>query len=102
MFAKLPEPDRHRLVVYIEDHKVEAFAGETVACVLLRSAQPVARTTPVSGSPRLPYCMMGVCFDCLAIVDGKPFVQTCLTTVRDGMRIARQLGAPEVGNVAAL
>jgi hypothetical protein len=37
--------------------------------------------------------MMGACFDCLAVVDGQPGVQTCLATVRDGMRIERQQGA---------
>jgi hypothetical protein len=37
--------------------------------------------------------MMGACFDCLAVVDGRPSVQTCMTPVRDGMRIERQDGA---------
>ena len=36
---------------------------------------------------------MGACFDCLAVVDGVAGVQTCLTPVRDGMRIERQDGA---------
>jgi len=34
--------------------------------------------------------MMGVCFDCLAIVDGVASTQTCQVTVRDGMRVERQ------------
>jgi predicted molibdopterin-dependent oxidoreductase YjgC len=37
--------------------------------------------------------MMGVCFECLVEVDGKPGRQACLTTVRDGMVIRRQQGA---------
>lgn len=40
--------------------------------------------------------MMGVCFDCLAVVDGVSSVQTCLTPVREGMRIERQQGRPDV------
>ena len=40
--------------------------------------------------------MMGVCFDCLAVVDGVQSTQTCLTTVSDGMRIERQTGRREV------
>jgi NADH dehydrogenase/NADH:ubiquinone oxidoreductase subunit G len=37
--------------------------------------------------------MMGACFECLAVVDGRPNVQTCMMAVRDGMRIERQNGA---------
>ena len=36
--------------------------------------------------------MMGVCFDCLAEIDGVPNRQSCMVTVRPGMRIRRQRG----------
>jgi predicted molibdopterin-dependent oxidoreductase YjgC len=59
----------------------------TVAAALLQSGLAACRTTPVSGAPRGPFCMMGVCFDCLVEVDGVPNVQACMTRVRDGMRV---------------
>jgi predicted molibdopterin-dependent oxidoreductase YjgC len=40
--------------------------------------------------------MMGVCFDCLVVIDGVGNRQACLTPVRDGMVIERQLGRREV------
>jgi predicted molibdopterin-dependent oxidoreductase YjgC len=40
--------------------------------------------------------MMGVCFDCLMEIDGEANQQACMTTVRDGMRVARQRGAPKL------
>jgi len=83
------------LTVFIDNQPVEAEEGETVAGVLLRLSNPIARTTPVNGSPRAPFCMMGVCFECLAIVDGMASTQTCLVTVKDGMRIERQHGRRE-------
>jgi predicted molibdopterin-dependent oxidoreductase YjgC len=49
------------------------------------------RASPVSGAPRAPYCLMGVCFECLVEVDGVRDRQACLTTIRDGMRVRRQL-----------
>ncbi|MEL6577138.1 MAG: (2Fe-2S)-binding protein, partial [Pseudomonadota bacterium] len=54
------------------------------------------RTTPRTGSPRGPLCLMGACFDCLVIVDGVPNRQACLVLAADGMEIARQdgMGAP--------
>jgi len=36
--------------------------------------------------------MMGVCFECLVEIDGRPNVQACMTPVRDGMAVRRQSG----------
>lgn len=94
MFRKLTSPSASgdRLTIYIDNEATDAYVGETVAGALLRQASTIARTTPVKGTPRAPFCMMGVCFDCLAIVDGVASTQTCLVTVRDGMRVERQHG----------
>jgi NADH dehydrogenase/NADH:ubiquinone oxidoreductase subunit G len=35
---------------------------------------------------------MGVCFDCLVVVDGVPNTRACVTWVREGMHVARQDG----------
>ncbi|OZI34684.1 (2Fe-2S)-binding protein [Bordetella genomosp. 10] len=96
MFRKLHEPGAQTLTVYIDGQPAAAEPGETVAAVLLRQDAPASRTTPVRESPRAPYCMMGVCFDCLAIVDGVASTQTCLVTVREGMRVQRQFGKRSV------
>lgn len=97
MFRKLHEPNAQAITLFIDGAAVAAEAGESVAAVLLRQSPPWARTTPVTQSRRAPYCMMGVCFDCLAKVDGEASVQTCLTTVREGMRVERQLGKRSLG-----
>src|SRR3954470_6691372 len=91
MFRKLHESHAD-LTIEIDGVPAAAESGESVAAVLLRQAEPWSRMTPVTQLKRAPYCMMGVCFDCLAEVDGVASVQTCLTTVRDGMRVARQIG----------
>ena len=91
MFRKLHEPDAV-VMIDIDGIPTVAELGDSVAAVLLRQAEPWSRQTPVSGSRRTAYCMMGVCFDCLAEVDGIRSVQTCLTPVCEGMRVTRQLG----------
>ncbi len=96
MFRKLREPATP-VTISVDGIAVPAESGESVAAVLLRLDPPISRTTPVRGSPRAPYCMMGVCFDCLAIVDGTPSIQTCRTSVQDGMRIERQHGVRAIG-----
>lgn len=97
MFSSvLEEAERGAPVtVTVEGETVQAWDGETVASVLLRHFGS-ARRTPVSQAPRAPFCMMGVCFDCLAVIDGEGSVQSCLVPVRAGMTIARQNGAREV------
>jgi D-hydroxyproline dehydrogenase subunit gamma len=94
MFRKLNLPGESppALNLTIDGQVVSADPGDTVAAVLLRMDPPLSRTTAISGSARAPYCMMGVCFECLAIVDGVASTQTCLVTVRQGMRVERQYG----------
>ena len=49
------------------------------------------RTTR-GGAPRGVFCGMGVCFDCLVVVDGIPNTRACVTWVREGMNVQRQVG----------
>jgi hypothetical protein len=81
------------LTIWFDGAAIPARTGDSIAVALLAAGITTTRTTPVSGTPRGPYCMMGACFECLAVVDGRPNVQTCMTAVRDGMRIERQDGA---------
>ena len=67
--------------------------GASAAAAVLLAGLPAIRVTPVKGSPRLPYCMMGICFDCLAEIDGVANRQACMVPVAPGMRIAPQRGA---------
>jgi predicted molibdopterin-dependent oxidoreductase YjgC len=92
MFRQLPDSGAQALTLYIDGQAVKAQSGDTVAAVILRQDSPVTRTTPVLGNPRAPYCMMGVCFECLAIVDGVASTQTCMLPVREGMHVERQHG----------
>jgi predicted molibdopterin-dependent oxidoreductase YjgC len=87
----VPVPDD--VPITVDGEPVRARAGDTVAAALLAAGYRATRTTPVSGAPRGPFCMMGVCFDCLVEIDGQPNRQGCLVTVTPGMRIATQRGA---------
>jgi glycine/D-amino acid oxidase-like deaminating enzyme len=65
---------------------IEALPGETVAAALA-AADIVAVRQTRSGAPRGPFCGMGVCFDCLVTIDGKPSQRACLTKIEAGMDI---------------
>src|SRR4051812_40022734 len=92
MFRTLPDDSGGMVGVLINGAPFRAPAGCTVAAALLIAGITPTRTTPVSDSPRAPYCMMGVCFECLVEIDGVPNQQSCLIPVGEGMRINRQLG----------
>jgi len=96
MFRRLLEG--RTVHITIDGRSVEAREGETVAAAMLASGIEHCRTTPVSGAPRAPYCMMGVCFDCLVTVDGVGNRQGCMVRVADGMAIARQQGKRVLGS----
>jgi predicted molibdopterin-dependent oxidoreductase YjgC len=76
-----------------EGHAITARAGDTVAAALMAAGETALRTAAVTGSPRAPYCMMGVCFECLMEIDGVGNRQACLTPVSEGMQVRRQRGA---------
>ena len=85
------------VVVTIDGRPYTARAGDSVAATLFAAGATHCRTTPVSGAPRAPFCMMGVCFDCLVVVDGVGNRQGCMVRVREGMRIETQKGKRELG-----
>ena len=93
MFQKLPDHTGESIIVEIEGRQVAVPSGASAAAAALIAGLPSTRASPVTGEPRSPYCMMGVCFECLMVIDGEPSQQACMVTVRPGMRIARQDGA---------
>jgi predicted molibdopterin-dependent oxidoreductase YjgC len=95
MFRRL-EPNTSEIRFRFDGVEILARHGESVAAALLAAGIGTLRETPVSGAPRAPYCMMGVCFDCLVEIDGAGNRQACLTPARDGMVVRRQRGARAV------
>jgi hypothetical protein len=77
------------LIVDLQGKPVKAYAGETVAAVVV-AADGLATRTTVSGERRGIFCGMGVCFDCLVVVNGVPNTRSCMTLVTNGMKIQYQ------------
>ena len=96
MFRRLGDKGA-TLTLMVDGKEIRARIGDTVASAMLAAGIGRFRTTPVSGAARAPYCMMGVCFDCLVTVDGIGNRQGCLVRVRDGMQVELQLGKRELG-----
>ncbi len=87
MFRKLNSEIAATMTIYFDGKPIPACEGDTVATALLAAGQYQLRTTSKSGSPRGPYCMMGVCFECVVKIGDRTLQQACLVPVEDGMQI---------------
>ena len=96
MFKRLAEAGAG-VAITVDGKRVACRAGDTVAAALIAADIDHCRTTPVTGAPRAPYCLMGVCFECLVSVDGVGSRQGCLVPVREGMAVETQIGKREAG-----
>ncbi len=96
MFSLLPDTPRERLNVVINGKTVSVPPGFTAAAAMLLHNAGATRTTPINDEGRAPYCMMGVCFECLMEINGEANQQGCLVIVSEGMRINTQHGKREV------
>ena len=86
---------------FFDGRPLRAMRGETVATALLAAGVGVFRSSVVSGAPRAPLCLMGVCFECLVEIDGVENRQSCLIEISEGMKVrsqnrARQLTQEQV------
>lgn len=98
MFHRLPDlADSPSVTLTIDNEAIAARPTDTVAAALLASGHAGCRETAVSNAPRGPYCLMGVCFDCLVTIDGVGNRQGCLVRVREGMQVETQRGTRVAG-----
>lgn len=74
------------VAIKFNDQPLNVPADITLAAALLAAGIRHTRHTPVSSAPRTAYCMMGVCFDCLVLIDGISR-QACQVQVQPGLRV---------------
>jgi D-hydroxyproline dehydrogenase subunit gamma len=73
--------------MFVDGRPIRAREGDSAASAMLAAGIQVTRHTAVSGAPRGPWCMMGACFDCVAVVNGTRGIRTCMTQAQEGLRI---------------
>ena len=78
--------------IEVDGASLLAYEGETIATVLLANGHHVLRHTHKLNSPRGLFCGIGVCYDCLVVVEGTPNLRACMTMATPGLRVQTQLG----------
>lgn len=88
---------RRQVRVTLDGEELLAYEGDTIAAAILATGRRSLRRTALRNQPRGLFCGIGVCYECLMQVDGRPNVHACLTPVADGMQIETQHGAGQWG-----
>ncbi|GHG94405.1 (2Fe-2S)-binding protein [Streptomyces rubradiris] len=88
------EPARARpaRTATFDGRPLRVLPGQTVAAALWAAGVTAWRGTRGNGEPRGVFCGIGVCFDCLVTVNGRPGQRACLVPVRPGDEIRTQRG----------
>lgn len=66
-----------RITITVDGESVEGVLGQTLAGVMLSSDTVAWRTTSFRARPRGAFCGIGICFDCLVVVNGQRDVRAC-------------------------
>ena len=87
--------DRGAAVTFtFEGKPVAAHEGESLAMALWSSGVQTLRNSSRDGAPRAILCNMGICYECIVRIDGRP-VRACMTEAKAGMVVL--LGGSEPG-----
>lgn len=85
MFRQLKK-DQTDITIYINDQAVPAKTGELVAAVLLQQGIISCHKSP-KNDQRGPYCMMGVCFECIINFEDGRTEQACQVYAEDDLHV---------------
>lgn len=75
------------LTIDLEGRPVVCHGGDSIASALIAADELACRISR-SGQSRGVFCGMGVCQECVMLVDGRP-ARACMTAVRPGAQVRR-------------
>lgn len=79
--------------IIVDGAVVHGVRGQTIAGVLLGSGTLAWRTTSANQRPRGVFCGIGVCFDCVIVVNDLHDVRACLRRASEGDIVTTQYDA---------
>ena len=82
-----------RITFTFDGRTIEAQPGQSIGAALLAAGVRSVRRTRVDDAPRGLFCGIGICFDCLVVVNGRPNTRACITEAAAGDRVETQEGA---------
>jgi hypothetical protein len=61
--------------------------GQSIAAALINSDRRELRTTRFGKEPRSIFCGIGICFDCIVVINGVGNQRSCLIEAQAGMKV---------------
>ena len=88
--------DREIINFTFNNQPVQGYKGDTIASAL--HALGILKLSVSASLKRARgfYCAIGNCASCNMIVDGKPNIRTCITVLKEGMKVESQLNRGEL------
>ncbi len=83
------------VTIVVDGASVTGVRGQTLAGVLLSAGYVSWRGTSRGDRPRGLFCGIGVCFDCVAVVNGLSDVRVCQRRADDGDVVTFQSDHPD-------
>jgi aerobic-type carbon monoxide dehydrogenase small subunit (CoxS/CutS family) len=66
---------------------IKCEVGQSIASALISDNQRELRRTRFGNQPRSIFCGIGICFDCVVVINGVANQRSCLIEAQDGMNI---------------
>lgn len=85
-----------KVTFYFEGKEITGYEGEPIAAALHAIGVKMLRRSPHKDRARGFFCAIGRCSSCIMEVDGEVNTMTCITPLKDGMKVNRQKGHGEI------
>ena len=85
------------VTIYYNDKPYKAYKQQTVAAALIANGIKKFGVSRKNLQPRGLFCSLGRCCSCYMTVNGEDHVNTCMTRVKEGMKIYPNIEDPKVG-----
>lgn len=78
------------VTITVDGVQLSGVAGQSIAGVMMADERLGFRRTSTQNKPRGVFCGIGVCFDCVVVVDGVEDVRACQRRAKDGDVVTTQ------------
>lgn len=78
------------VTITFDGEPLSGVTGQSIAGVIMANERLGFRLTSVHDAPRGVFCGIGVCFDCLVVVDGIEDVRACQRRAHEGDVVTTQ------------
>jgi aerobic-type carbon monoxide dehydrogenase small subunit (CoxS/CutS family) len=67
--------------------EIRCVSGQSIAASLIAADKRELRKTRFGDEPRSIFCGIGICYDCVVVVDGVANQRSCLIEAKQGMKV---------------